>query len=169
MKLLLVEKLLVIFIAFCVFGMTPAIAEDGEDYLVSLSLAHSRSQYPAGGQYSLALQAQIAPGYHINSNQPDSPDLIPTRVSLSGAPGISLSQVRYPPSAQHVIRGEEKPIKVWDGQVEFVALIDIGSQVAPGGYDLVFTLFYQACDDQMCQMPASRDLGFTLEVASPDK
>ena len=122
---------------------------------------------PAGDSYSVALRITIASGYHINSDQPNSPDLIPTTLTLSAVDGISLEQVEVPAPEQHMVRGEEQPWLVWDNQVVFTSSLHIDKDVKPGSYELVFNLTYQACDDQMCQMPTSERLKFLLQVVAP--
>ncbi len=143
----------------------PAQAKAGDDSsLLTMQVIHSRNGYAAGGQYPLALQVQIARGYHINTHQPNSPDLVPSKLSLAAPAGIAIQQIAYPQARQHKVQGEDKPWLVWSDNITIKPVLRIDPQVTPGRYDLALALFYQACDDQMCQMPISEELNFAIEV-----
>lgn len=140
-----------------------AAQEIEEPPLVTMNLTQSAS-YAAGNSYSMELLLSIQEGYHINSAEPESPELIPTRLTLSGAQGITLEKCIFPPVSHHKIAGEEKAWAVWNGEVVFTPIVKIVDKVKPGQYQLVFALFYQACDDQICQMPTTQELSFIIEV-----
>ena len=163
-----VLKVLVCMLALlsvnCWFGL--ALAQDEDKPLLQMELVHSHSQYPAGASYPLALQVTIAPGYHINSDKPNSPELIPTTLSLKGVAGISLGKIMTPAPQQHMVKGEDEPWLVWDNKVTFIADLQVDKDVVPGSYEMVFNLMYQACDDNMCQMPTTEQLMFLIEVVA---
>ena len=149
----------------CILAPGHSLAQDSEEALVKLDLTQAHSVYAAGASYPMALSINIKQGYHINSTQPESPELVPTRLTLLNAPtGISLAKYDVPPVQYHQMPDEEEPWAVWSGNIKFEPVVEIAKSVKPGKYELAYQLFYQACDDHICQMPTTVELGFILEV-----
>ena len=155
---------LMILVLFFLASLAGLSAAQQDDALVKLRLLHSHDFYPVGGQYPLALMATVADGFHINSDQPDDSDLIPTRLSMEAPPGITLERITYPQPRRHQVKGENSPWLVWDGQIKFLLVMGIAPEVAPGSHELTLSLFYQACDDNLCQMPALQEIKFKIEA-----
>lgn len=91
---------------------------------------------------------EIADGYHINAHVPDEVFLIPTVLTLE-AEGVSFAAPIYPkPEAQTFPFSPDKPMLVYDGTIEIVALAD----AAPSG-PVHAKLRYQACNHERCLPP----------------
>ena len=105
---------------------------------------------------------KIADGYHINAHVPDEVFLIPTVLTLE-ADGVTFEEPTYPePEAQTFAFSPDKPMLVYDGTIEMVALAD----VAPSG-PVYAKLRYQACTDKRCLPPRTVEAVLSRNGAAP--
>jgi len=119
-----------------------------------------------GRSYPLALQLNIVAGMHINANQPDDPNLIPTQVSFTAPPGLSLAQAVFPQAKLVKLGFAEKPLPVFDGVVLLKTVLQVGEGVTPGLYQLSARVSYQGCNNEVCLMPESQEISLTVKVVS---
>src|SRR5690348_14708855 len=57
-----------------------------------------RSSIPGGSPVRVALQVSLPEGLHVQSNQPRDASLIPTELTVTPPPGVSVVEIVYPPS-----------------------------------------------------------------------
>jgi len=122
---------------------------------------------PAPGASAVAeLTVRIAPGWHVNSNQPLDPYLIPTSVTIAAPPGWSVGTAEFP--AHRLARfsfSPDEPVAVFEGT--FVIRVPV-SRPTDGSVEvarLAGRLEAQACDDTTCLPP--EEVPFTLPAAAP--
>jgi hypothetical protein len=118
-----------------------------------------------GGTGKAELLFEVKPGFHINSNQPDSELLIPTVLKLSPPTDVSVADVRYP--AGHDFQMAEAPgqkLNVYTGDFTVNALVAAARNMPPGRYRVHGFLQYQACDDRACYPPAKLPIAFDVKV-----
>ena len=120
--------------------------------------------YP-GTEFKLALKAEVAEGWHINSNKPYDEYLIPTSLTIAENPNFRLIKIVYPKPHDYKFSFSESPLSVWEGTIYKGALIEVDSSTVPGTYSLVVELEYQACNEMSCQAPTSIIDTINIEVA----
>jgi hypothetical protein len=128
-----------------------------------------RVSVTAGKAATVQLLFRVAPGYHINSHQPKSELLIPTRLSLDPPAEILPGEVTYPPGkdASFPFAPEEK-LSVYSGDFSVQALVRTARNTPAGTYRVRGQLRYQACDDRACYPPATVPLQFEVSVKKVD-
>lgn len=97
---------------------------------------------------SLAVSIDIAPGWHINSNQPYQNYLIPTALSAGNG---TLKSVAYPEPIDRQLGFERSVLSLYEGTVVLKAQAS-----EPGVYQLQARL--QACSDKVCLPPETLTL-----------
>ena len=122
--------------------------------------------YP-GTEFKLALEVNVAEGWHINSDKPYDEYLIPTSLIIVENPNFRLKKVAYPKPHDYKFSFSESPLSVWEGTIYKGALIQVDSNTIPGNYSLVVELQYQACNEMSCQAPTT--LTDTINVLVADK
>jgi len=122
-----------------------------------------------GGISKLVVDAEILSGWHINSNHPNSPDFIPTKLAVNPPPGLKTGAVKYPPADQiaPAFSGGEK-LSVFTGPIEF----EVPLMAAPGfkpaaDAAIAVTLDYQPCNDNICLPPAQIRASAPLSSLQP--
>jgi thiol:disulfide interchange protein DsbD len=160
MKLIKLITILVILLTATTFAQF-GVQKD----LVKIKTYQSFDKVYAGTEFKLAVQVEVAEGWHINSDKPYDEYLIPTSLSILENPNFKLTKVAYPKSHDFKFSFSESPLSVWEGQVYFGALVEVDSNVSPGVYSLIVELEYQACNDMSCQAPTSVKDTINIEVA----
>jgi Disulphide bond corrector protein DsbC len=118
-----------------------------------------------GGSAKLELIFRVAPGYHVNSNKPNSELLIPTSLHLDLPTDISVAKIDYPAGEDKVFPfSPDEKLNVYTGDVSVSGLLKTGKDVTPGSYRVHGYLKYQACDDRACYPPAQLPLAFDVQV-----
>lgn len=159
-----VRRLFVAFAAILMTAATLSAQLQRRTYAEATALPESENVH-AGTTVRLAARVKIADGFHIQSNRPLDPSLIPARLFLDTPPGIQFTGVVFPPSIDFVIAGD--PGKVFEGTILVGATITIPKDQAAGTITIPGHFRYQACNDQSCFAPTTAELGFPLTVTGP--
>jgi thiol:disulfide interchange protein DsbD len=116
-------------------------------------------------EFKLALEVNVAEGWHINSDKPYDEYLIPTSLTIVESPNFKLKKVAYPKPHDYKFSFSESPLSVWEGTIYKGALVEVDSNTVPGTYPLIVKLQYQACNEMSCQAPTSVIDTINIEVA----
>jgi len=133
--------------------------------LIKFETYQSFDKVYQGSEFKLALEVNVAEGWHINSDKPYDEYLIPTSLTIVENPNFKLKQVAYPKPHDYKFSFSESPLSVWEGTIYKGALIEVDSNATPGTYPLVVKLQYQACNEMSCQAPTSIKDTINIEVA----
>lgn len=123
----------------------------------------SVDQLPPGGTCLIALEIDIAQGWHINANPAQSEFVIPSQLTFISPAGFELNQVRYPTGHAFELEGIEEPVSVYEGKVFLTGELKIPA-TASGMMNLEFQLKYQACNHMNCERPLRISLTGNLPV-----
>ncbi len=134
-----------------------------EPNIVSIKAASLAHPLAAHQPNLLDVEVAIATGWHINSNQPSTAFLIPTRVTVRNPGGLEIGDVIYP-AAQHISLAFEprQTLAVFSGRVSFVIPITPSRDFTTANKEIDVQLFYQACNDRECLRPTSISRTFLL-------
>jgi DsbC/DsbD-like thiol-disulfide interchange protein len=114
-------------------------------------------QIRAGGPARVVLQVSLPETFHVQSNKPRDPTLIPTELKIDTPAGITVDEVVFPPSTDLKQAGSEQPLAVFERTFDIGVRLAVASTVAPGDVTVPLHLRYQACDAAVCYPPATAD------------
>ena len=118
----------------------------------------------SGGTGEVSLRLTIQSGYHVNANPPTFPYLIATELAIS----LRSWSFRWPSfvsAADHAkFAFSEKPLAVYEGNVEIQATLNAEKSAKKGQHSVAATLRVQACDDQVCYPPGTRELEIPVTI-----
>ncbi len=117
-----------------------------------------------GATVRAAVQIQIGDGYHVNANPPSEDWLIPTEVSVCGAPGVEVLEVFYPDADEKLFVFWSAPLRVYEGAVVAGVLLRVAEDAELGPHDLQFKVDYQACNNEACFAPNAATTSVPLSV-----
>lgn len=105
----------------------------------------------APGTVAVPVTVRIRRGYHINSDEPDDPYLIPT--SLSWDPvGFRVVGVEFPAAERIRFEFSDAPLAVFSSRLEILTTLRFDA--VPEALDELHGKFrYQACNDNSCLPP----------------
>ena len=130
-------------------ALTPVVGSDG---------AH------AGTEVRAALRVALPEGFHVQSDQPRDPSLIPTVLSVDPPAGVTLLEVVYPAPTDLPQIGVDEPLAVFDSEFAIGLRLMLGPAVPAGELTVPGRLRYQACDDTTCFAPTTADAEWALRI-----
>src|SRR3954471_15132650 len=79
-----------------------------------------------------ALQVSLPEGFHVQSDAPRDPSLIPTVLSVTPPPGVTLTEVVFPTAVELRQAGLDQPLAVFDRVFSIGVQFTIARNVPPG-------------------------------------
>ena len=114
----------------------------------------------AGGKGIASVKLTIREGWHVNANPPALEYNIPTKITLTGASGLTPGAVRYPPGKKEKFGFEDAPLLVYDGTVE--VSVPVAAAADARSATLAGKVEYQSCNNEVCLAPTS--VPFSVQV-----
>ena len=105
----------------------------------------------------------IPGGLHVNSSRPASEYAIPTTVRLSGT-GVRVSGPTFPRGVNRKFQFSENVINVYEGTVRFPFTVNVPAGFKGDTVRVRAVVKYQACTDEVCYPPRSKEVTLTARV-----
>jgi thiol:disulfide interchange protein DsbD len=120
----------------------------------------------AGTTVRLRLQVKVAPGFHIQSDRPRDPSLIPLTLTIDAPAGVSVGGLVFPPAKDFTLKGSDQPLAVFEGAFPIEARLAIAKDHPAGEITVPARLRYQACDETTCFRPTTIATSWTLTIVA---
>ena len=126
----------------------------------------------AGTDGALAVILDIEDHWHLQAGAgtPEAkPDAIPTELEITAPEGWTIGQPVWPAAADFKI-GEglfAQEASGYEGRVLVVFPTSISAEAA-GATSIALRIAWQACDDQVCEMPGEDSISFDVNVLTSD-
>ena len=124
----------------------------------------SRLSVSPGETFHAAVRLTVDDGWHVNSHKPLQEKLVPTTITLEGAPEFMLGDVPYGEGKKVKLSFSPEPLSVYDGTVVFDVPITLSENAGHGAHDLPLVVSVQACDNSTCLAPAKLVLRVEINV-----
>lgn len=121
-----------------------------------------------GARYRMAVEVRLEEGYHVNSEAPLDPFLIPTELHVAPPAGVTLESLAYPESIPFDQIGDIQLV-VFEEHFRIGLAVRLAEDLAPGEHVLPARLNYQSCDETTCYAPTHADFEFRVQVAPPSQ
>ena len=119
----------------------------------------------AGTTVKAVVQVRVAPGFHIQSDRPRDPSLIPLTLTIEAPAGVKVEGLVFPPPKDFTLKGTDTPLAVFEGAFPIEARLAIAKDHPGGEVTVPAQLRYQACDDTTCFRPMTIPVSWTLTVS----
>ncbi len=120
-----------------------------------------------GSQFQVAVQLQIANGFHMNSHKPLDSYLIPTVLTPQVPAGITLADTVYPNGKNEKFPfSPDKPLNVYSGSVTLKVKLSADATAPMGAVTIPMTLRYQACNNSACLPPVKIPVNAQITLAA---
>ena len=152
-------------------------------FLLGVSVAHSQNvaakdvvaptayasydPVARGMAFQVAVVLKIKQGFHVNAREVTADYLIPTEVRADVPAGFELGEVVYPKGTlQSFAFSKNTKLNVYtDSVTVFLPLTVLGN--APlGAQHLPLKVKYQACSQEICLPPVTKDVDATINVVA---
>jgi len=118
----------------------------------------------AGSSVRAAVQVKLPEGFHVQSNKPRDPSLIPTRLTFDAVPAVAVTEVVFPPPVDQHVLGYDQPLAVFEREFAIGAQFAVAKDASPGDVPVRAHLRYQACNENTCFPPKTVDVTWTVHV-----
>ena len=118
----------------------------------------------AGGRVRALLRVSVPEGYHLQSNAPRDPSLIPTTLTFAPLPGIRATEVVFPKATDFKLQGQSEPLAVFERQFVIGVHFAVAKDAAAGDLEVPARFRYQACNDMLCFAPVTAEVRWTLHI-----
>lgn len=163
---------LLVFLILAVLGTAAAQFDppvSSADVVKVMGYSSLKPVHP-GTLLTVAIQVQVKEGWHVNAHEDLPEGFIPAQLTLDLGEPVSLaSPPRYPEGKERALAGAGEAFPVYEGNIVLYADVNIGSKAPQGPLGLPFHLRLQACNNQVCLVPASVPVTVSLEVAGLDQ
>jgi hypothetical protein len=128
-------------------------------------LATPRISVPGGKTTAVELKFAIDPEMHVNSNQPKTENLIPTKLVLDLPTDISIVKTIYPPGKDFAFAFDpNEKLNVYSGEFPITLHVRPAHGASAGTFKVHGELQYQACNDRACFPPKKLPVEFEVTV-----
>jgi hypothetical protein len=130
---------------------------------------------PRGGRIVLTAEVQLPPDVHVYA--PGTQGYKPIALVMDPTPGIVLTPVNYPRAEVLYLPAIKERVPVFEGKfrltqdLKISAAADFSSSLGTDGkaFTINGRLDYQACDKNICYLPASVPVHWQLQVLPLDR
>jgi hypothetical protein len=144
----------------------PSVVEPALQPSVDADGLFSVKKAQRGVAFQGAVVLNIPGGYHINSNRPTNKFMIPTSVRVTGPRGVRIGRVQYP---RAIVRSFEfapdERLPVFEGRPAVRFTVTVPDTFKDDRVRLRAVVSYQACSNEACYRPDTRDITFTIKLA----
>lgn len=127
---------------------------------VSGSIAPDKVKKGRSAKASVVMD--IPSGLHVQSNKPLDKFLVPTKLEVEAPQGFRIGPVLYPRALMRSLKFSKAVVAVYEGR----AVIRFNVTVPPNGSsgEIKGRLRFQACDDDSCFPPVTREVKIWVNV-----
>lgn len=117
-----------------------------------------------GAQLMIPLVLTVAEGFYVPSHSASQRSLMPAWLELPDNRFARVDGVTYPPGKLVDLPGQELPVEVHDGTVQWTLRLGLHPALQPGERALTAKVHYQLCTVNGCEMPEVRPVRIVLDV-----
>src|SRR5436309_1495843 len=125
-----------------------------------------------GSTFQAAVVLDIPEGLHVNSNRPLGKYAVATVVKVEAPRGLKVTPVAYPAGRVRAFRfGEgtpEEKLAVYEGSAVARFNVAVPADYAQGVAHVRVSVRFQACNDEVCFPPATRELDLAIAIVGRD-
>lgn len=118
----------------------------------------------AGTTVRAAVTVTLPETFHMQSNAPRNPMLVPTALFFEPPAGVEVLELVYPATIELKQEGVEQPLAVFERNYHIGVRLKLAATVPDGDLVLPVRLKYQPCDEGMCYPPTNVTTSWTLKV-----
>jgi DsbC/DsbD-like thiol-disulfide interchange protein len=128
---------------------------------------YSANRAQQGRAVQAVVVLDVPSGYHVNANRTGNKFSIPTTVKIEAPEGVRVSAVSYPRGAVRTLKFSKDPLALYEGRavLRFTATFPAGFKA--GETELRARVRYQACNDEVCYPPVTREIAMPIAVVAP--
>lgn len=156
-------------------NLSPVAAIDGASPQLKFTAYPSNASVFPGSRFSVAVRVEPEPGMHVYAPGAEELGYKVIGLTLDPSPRFRYEPADYPESKIYHFKPLDEHVPAYDDDFTLVQEVVVEAtseaQAALADLDsltLTGTFNYQACDDEICYLPASVPLSFTLDLVDTE-
>ena len=117
-----------------------------------------------GRMVKAAVVMDIPQGLHVQSNKPLDKFLIATKLDVQTPAGIKISPIAYPRAVMRNLKFSKSKVAVYEGKATIRFNVTVPANYTGGSGEIRGKLRFQACNDESCFPPITREVKMWLNV-----
>ena len=156
-----VFPLLIILLLPVTFYSNPT-PQSASDINVSGSLAPDKIK--KGRIVRASVVMDIPDGLHVQSNKPLDKFLVATKLDVETPPGMQVGPISYPRPLMRKLKFSKGAVAVYEGRATLRFNVTVPANYSGGSGEIKGKLRFQACNDESCFPPVTREVKMWLNV-----
>ena len=152
--------LLIAFLLIPVYS-TPR-PQSASDVNISGSIAPDKIK--KGRVVKARVVMDIPQGLHVQSNKPLDKFLVPTKLDVETPSGMTVGPVVYPRAVMRNLKFSKSKVAVYEGRTSITFPVTVPANYSGGSGEIKGKLRFQACNDESCFPPVTREVKMWLNV-----
>ena len=107
---------------------------------------------------------EIPPGLHVQSNRPLDKFLVATKLDVETPRGMTVGPITYPRALMRSLKFSKSKVAVFEGTTVIRFNVTVPASYSGGSGDIKGKLRFQACNDDACFPPVTREVKVWLNV-----
>jgi len=160
-KLRYVLPLFIILLLPVTFYSNPA-PQSSTDVNVTGSLAPNKIK--KGRIVRASVVMDIPNGLHVQSSRPLDKFLVATKLDVDTPSGIQVGPIAYPRALMRKLKFSKGAVAVYEGRAILRFNVTVPANYSGGSGEIKGKLRFQACNDESCFPPVTREVKMWLNV-----
>jgi hypothetical protein len=131
---------------------------------VKVSGSVSPDQVKKGRVARASVVLDIPAGLHVQSNKPLDKYLIPTTLDVETPAGMKVGPISYPRALMRKLKFSKGAVAVYEGRAPIRFNVIVPANYSGGSGEIKGKLRFQACNDDACFPPVTREVKMWLNV-----
>ena len=137
-------------------------SQSAGDVNVSGSLAPDKIK--KGRVVRASVVMEIPNGLHVQSNKPLDKFLVPTKLDVETPSGMQVGPITYPRAMMRNLKFSKRAVAVYEGRTILRFNVTVPANYSAGSGEIKGKLRFQACNDESCFPPMTREVKMWLNV-----
>jgi len=156
-----VLSLIVILLLPVTFYSSP-VPQSSSDVNISGSIAPDKIK--KGRTVRANVVMDIPSGLHVQSNKPLDKFLVATKLEVETPSGMKVGPVAYPRALMRKLKFSKGMVAVYEGRSVLRFNVTVPANYSGGSGEIKGKLRFQACNDESCFPPVTREVKMWLNV-----
>ena len=138
------------------------LPQSAGDVKVSGSIAPDKVKPGRAAQGSVVME--IPSGLHVQSNRPLDKFLVATKLEIEAPQGLRVGPVLYPRAVFRNLKFSKGRVAVFEGRTVIRFSVSVPASFSSNSAEIKARLKFQACNDDACFPPLTREVKVSLAV-----
>jgi thioredoxin:protein disulfide reductase len=122
-----------------------------------------------GRTVQAAVVLDIPEGFHVNADRVLNKFSVPTSVKIEAPSGVRASAVTFPRAKVQKLGFSNEPLALFEGRAVMRFNVTFPADFKTGVTELKAKVRYQACNNEICYPPTTREITMPIAVVGPNE